>query len=114
MRARTKQKETKEVKKKKTKKSNNQDHDNQVELAEQILELEKESKLNFFYLFDDELKKLDDISLGYIDIYQRLLIKLEEFKNENNDQFQSKNNQIQCSSPSGNQNAENNFNNYQK
>lgn len=114
MRARTKQKETKEVKKKKTKKSNNQDHDNQVELAEQILELEKESKLNFFYLFDDELKKLDDISLGYIDIYQRLLIKLEEFKNENNDQFQSKNNQILCSSPSGNQNAENNFNNYQK
>jgi hypothetical protein len=113
MRGRTKPKETKEtkeLKKKKTKKVNNQDQDDEVDIIQDNLLLERKSKFSFFYLFDDELKKLDDISICYEDIHQRLLSKLEEFKNENINQISNKNqNHNFCYSPSNNQNI-----NYEK
>jgi hypothetical protein len=114
MRARTKAKETKELKKKKTKKVNIQDHGDEIGIVQNNLAHEKESKFNFFNLFNNELKKFNDISLGYEDILQRLLLKSDEFKNENivHNQNRNSQNQIICYSPSSastNQNIDNNY-----
>ncbi len=77
--------ETKELTKKKTKKkANKQNLDDETGIVQNNLAHDdNESNHNFFCLLNDELKKCNDISVGYDDIFQRFLLKFHQSKTEN-------------------------------